>query len=129
MLSGQQPKRQDFDLYDNDDWVDPFQLGDVNDTWSIAGMKLVAHAKVDATDATPVATFSTDAGTLLIVDAAARKWRFNVAAAAVKGELPVVNSDGGNSYVYDVLLMSGDESSRSRVMFGKIKRFQGVTEV
>lgn len=102
---------------------DAFQFGLATDTWTLVGQKFRMEVKASRDDATALAAFTSDAGTIVVDDTINRIIHMNVPDTTIQSELQV------GEYVYDLVMY--DTSSppvRTILMQGKLFIRQGVTE-
>lgn len=108
---------------DNGTVQDAFQFGVPGDTsWTLApNFKMEVKASRD--DPTPLATWSTGGGTIVIDDAVQRVIHLNVPESVLQAALPVAE------YVYDLVMYDNSVPPvRTPLMQGKFIVSRGVTE-
>lgn len=123
MISPVTQAKVDISVKNNATVTDAFQFDpDGGVTWSFTGQNFLMEVKGDKDDTTPLLTFSTDAGTIVVDNAITRVIHLlmddNVLRAAL---VP-------GTYVYDFVMYSNDVVPiRVNLMGGKFRVRQGVT--
>lgn len=109
---------------DNATVQDAFQLGTVGDTsWNFTGMSFKMEVKASRDDASPLVTWTSGAGQIVVDDAVNRILHLNVPDTTVQASLPPAE------YVYDFLMLdSSTPPIRTQLMMGKFVVSRGVTE-
>jgi hypothetical protein len=113
-----------FFIQDNGTFQDALQFGTLGDTtWSFAGMTFEMSVKASRDDVTPLVTFTSGAGQIIVDDPVARVLHFNVPDTTIQADLPVA------SYVYDFIMIDGSSPPiRTPLMQGQLTIKRGVTE-
>lgn len=113
-------------LYTNDNatFQDPLQFGVAGDTsWSFAGMSFEMSVKASRDDQTPLATFFSSSGDIIVDNAATRVLHFNVPNTIIQAKLPPAE------YVYDLVMYDGSNPPiRTVLCQGCFVVEHGVTE-
>jgi len=122
----QAPTAAQVDLFEtnNATMQDALQFGVVGDTsWSFTGMTFKMEVKASRNDVTPLVTWTSAAGQIVVSDAVQRILQFNIPDSAITAALPV------GQYVYDLIMLDGSVPPiRSQLMFGHLFIEQGITE-
>lgn len=109
--------------YTNTTMQDAFQFGLSTDTWTLTGQAFRMEVKASVDDATPITTFTSAAGQILITDVINRIIQFNVPMSVIDAALPA------GTYVYDLIMYDTSVPPiRTMMMFGNLTIQQGVTE-
>jgi hypothetical protein len=104
----------------NATWGDSFQIGDPNDTsWNLIGGTFSMALKADENDTTTALSLTTTNGRIVIIDAIARIFSFNVMPTDLKSSLVPWQYD------YDLLLTLGTDTVS--VMHGTVCAELGIT--
>lgn len=112
--------RQDMVVSLNMTWQDSFQIGKSTDTsWNLIAVSLQMSLKADRNSLTPLLSMSTDNGRILIDDAVARIFTFNVSPVDLQTALVPGNYD------YDLLMVTA--TNTVPVMHGKVCVELGIT--
>ena len=103
---------------------DAFMFGTAGDTsWSFSGQTFKMDIKANKYDVTPIITFTSAGGTIVVDDVVQRILHFNVPDATIQASLPIAE------YQYDLVMIDGSTPAiRVPLMRGEIKVRQGVTE-
>lgn len=118
--------RVDFLLANNVTWDDQLQFGYPDDqTWSFAGASFLLAVNTNPgipspPGPTPLVTFSSVGGTIVVADPVLRILGMNVPDTSIQQYLPV------GCYVYDLIMVSGT-GSRDALCWGQIQVVSGVT--
>jgi hypothetical protein len=109
---------------DNATFQDAFQFGTLGDTtWSFAGMTFEMSVKASRDDVTPLVTFTSGAGQIVVDSVVLRVLHFNVPDTTIQADLPAA------IYVYDFIMLDGSSPAiRTPLMQGKLEVTRGVTE-
>lgn len=109
---------------DNATFQDALQFGTPGDTsWSFVDMTFEMSVKASRDDVTPLVTFTSGAGEIVVDDVVNRVLHFNVPDTAIQAALPVA------TYVYDFLMLDGSSPAiRTVLMQGQLGIKRGVTE-
>jgi hypothetical protein len=109
---------------DNSTLQDAFQFGVTGDvTWSFAAMTFEMSVKASRDDVTPLVTFTSDAGQIIVDDVVARVLHLNVPDTTLQADLPPAE------YVYDLIMIDGSMPPiRTALMQGHLTIVRGVTE-
>lgn len=109
---------------DNVTLQDAFRYGITGDTtWSFTGMSFEMEVKASRDDVTPLVTWTSGGGQIVVDSAVQRVLHLNVPKSAIQAALPVAE------YVYDFLMISADVPPvRTMLMQGKITIRKGVSE-
>lgn len=100
-----------------------FQFGLSTDTWQLAP-NFNMSIKMANSDVTPLASFSTAAGTIVVDDIVQRIIHLNVSEAALQAALP-----NAGQYVYDLVMFDASVPPiRTLMMQGSFYVTTGVTE-
>lgn len=112
--------RQDMVISLNATWQDTFGIGDPTDqSWSLIGVSLQMALKADRNAVTPALSISTDNGRILIDDAVARIFSFNVSPFDLQASLIP------DEYEYDLLMVTA--TNTVPIMHGKVCVELGIT--
>ena len=116
--------RVDIEIANNATFQDAFMFGTAGDTsWSFSGQTFKMDIKANKYDVTPIITFTSAGGTIVVDDVVQRILHFNVPDATILASLPVAE------YQYDLIMIDGSTPAiRVPLMSGEIKVRQGVTE-
>jgi hypothetical protein len=111
-------------IANNATWNDAFQFGIVGDTsWDLTGQSFKMELKASHNDTTPLVTFTSAGGTIVIDDLVQRVIHMNVPDTTIQASLPV------GQYVYDLIMFDGSSPAiRVQLMTGHAYVRQGVTE-
>ncbi len=103
---------------------DAFRFGVEGDTtWSFLDMTFECEVKASRDDDTPLATWTSGAGEIVVDDIVQRVLHFNIPPADIVADLPAA------VYVYDLIMISNDATPvRTMLMQGKLTVKRGVTE-
>lgn len=114
----------DITIPNNATWSDAFMFGVVGDTsWDLTGQAFKLEVKASHNDITPLATFTSAGGTIVVDDLVQRVIHMNVPDTTIVTDLPV------GQYVYDLIMFDGSSPAiRVQLMTGHIFVRQGVTE-
>jgi hypothetical protein len=114
----------DVTVANNATWNDAWQFGNVGDTsWDLTGQAFKLEVKASRNDLTPLATFTSSGGTIVVDDIVQRVIHMNVPDATIQADLPV------GCYVYDLIMFDGSTPSiRVQLMTGHLEVKQGVTQ-
>lgn len=114
----------DITIPNNATWSDAWQFGTVGDTsWDLTGQAFKLEVKASRNDLTPLATFTSAGGDIVVDDLVQRVIHMNVPDATITADLPV------GQYVYDLIMFDGSSPAlRVQLMTGHIFVRQGVTE-
>lgn len=114
----------DIVIPNNATWSDAWQFGTVGDTsWDLTGQSFKLEVKASHNDTTPLATFTSAGGTIVVDDLTQRVIHMNVPDTTITTDLPV------GCYVYDLIMFDGSSPAiRVQLMTGHITVKQGVTE-
>jgi len=114
----------DIVIPNNATWSDAFQFGVVGDTsWDFTGQSFKLEIKASHNDTTPLATFTSAGGTIVVDDLVQRVLHMNVPDTTIDTDLPV------GQYVYDLIMFDGSSPAiRVQLMTGHVFVRQGVTE-
>lgn len=114
----------DIIVSDNATVQDAFQFGTPGDTtWSFAGMSFKMEVKASRDDTSPLATFSSALGSIVVDDPVQRTLHLNVADTVLQSNLPPAE------YVYDFIMFDGSNPPiRTQLMQGRFVVRRGVTE-
>lgn len=114
----------DIFVQDNATVQDAFQFGVVGDTsWSLTGMTFKMEVKASYDDVTPLVTWTSGAGQIIVDDVVQRVVHLNVPDTVVQASLPPAE------YVYDFIMLDGSTPAiRTPLMKGKFVVSHGVTE-
>lgn len=109
---------------DNATFQDALQFGTPGDTtWSFVGMTFEMSVKASRDDVSPLVTFTSGAGQIVVDDVVNRVLHFNVPDTTIQADLPVA------TYVYDFLMIDGSMPPiRTVLMQGQLGIKRGVTE-
>lgn len=109
---------------DNATFQDAFMFGVVGDTsWNLVGQSFEMSVKASRDDVTPLVTFTSVAGAIIVDDTIQRVIHMNVSEAALNAALPC------GEYVYDLIMFDGSAPPiRTQLMQGKLFVKRGVTE-
>lgn len=109
---------------DNQTIQDALQFGTLGDTtWSFAGMSFKMEVKASRDDATPLVTWTSGGGQIVVDDAVNRVLHLNVPDTVVQALLPPAE------YVYDLLMLDGSTPPiRTPLVQGRFIIKRGVTE-
>ena len=103
--------------------LDAFQFGLTTDTWTLTGQNFKMEIKASRDDATPLITFTSGAGQIVVDDAINRVIHFNVPDTTIAAALQV------GQYVYDLIMYDNSSPAvRTMLMQGHFYVKQGVTE-
>jgi hypothetical protein len=99
-------------------------FGVVGDTsWDFTGQAFKLEVKASRNDTTPLATFTSAGGDIVVDDLTQRVLHMNVPDATIVADLPV------GEYVYDLIMFDASTPPiRVQLMLGRIFVRQGVTE-
>jgi hypothetical protein len=112
--------RQDMVISLNVTWQDSFQIGDPADqSWNLIAASLQMALKADPNSLTSPLLMSTDNGRILIDDAVARIFTFNVSPNDLQAALVP------DEYSYDLLIVTA--TNTIPVMHGKVCVELGIT--
>lgn len=114
----------DCTISNNATWSDAFMFGVVGDTsWDFVGQNFKLEVKASHNDTTPLATFTSAGGTIVVDDLVQRVLHMNVPDTTIQTSLPV------GQYVYDLIMFDGSSPAiRVQLMTGHLFIQQGVTE-
>jgi hypothetical protein len=114
----------DIIVSDNATVQDAFQFGTTGDTsWGFTGMTFKMEVKASRDDASPLVTWTSGAGQIIVDDAVARVLHLNVPDTVLQASLPPAD------YVYDFIMLDGSTPAiRTQLMQGKFTVCRGVTE-
>lgn len=114
----------DITVSDNATVQDAFQFGTAGDTtWSFTGMTFKMEVKASRDDASPLVTWTSGGGEIVVDDAVTRVLHLNVPDTVVQASLPPAE------YVYDFIMLDGSTPAiRTQLMQGKFTVCRGVTE-
>lgn len=109
---------------DNATFQDALQFGVLGDTsWSFVGMTFEMSVKASRDDVTPLVTFTSAAGQIVVDSVVTRVLHFNVPDTTIQADLPAA------TYVYDFIMLDGSSPAiRTPLMQGKLEVTRGVTE-
>jgi hypothetical protein len=109
---------------DNATLQDAFQFGTPGDTsWSFTGMSFKMEVKASRDDTTPLVTWTSGGGQIVVDDAVNRVLHLNVPDTALQASLPPA------VYVFDLIMLDGSTPPiRTQLMQGRIYIRHGVTE-
>lgn len=112
--------RQDMVISLNATWQDSFRIGDPADTsWNLIASSLQMALKAHPNDLIPQLSMSTDNGRILIDDAVARIFSFQVSPSDLQNALVP------GEYDYDLLIVTA--TNTMPVMHGKVCVELGIT--
>ena len=108
----------------NATWSDAWQFGKVGDTsWDLTGQNFKLEVKASRDDVTPLATYTSGAGEIIVDDVTQRVIHMNVPDTTIQSDLPVAD------YVYDLIMYDGSTPPlRVQLMTGCLSVKQGVTQ-
>jgi hypothetical protein len=109
---------------DNATFQDAFQFGVPGDTtWGFGGVSFEMSIKASRDDTSPLITFTSGAGQIVVDDIVNRVLHFNVPDTTIQASLPVA------TYVYDFIMIDGSTPPvRTPLMQGQLGINRGVTE-
>lgn len=102
---------------------DSFQFGTAGDTsWSFTGQSFRMDVKASRDDTSPLVSFTSLAGQIVVDDAVNRILHFNIPESAIVAALPVAE------YQYDFIMFdSSTPAVRVVLMQGELRITQGIT--
>ena len=111
-------------IQNNVTWHDQFQIGEVTDTsWDLNNKFFIMDIKTNDTDGTPLLSISSMNQQIIVDDAIARVFHFNVDDHTIRASL-----SAGSTYVYDLIMVdSVNNMARDAIMSGTLEVRQGVT--
>jgi len=111
-------------IANNVTFQDAFQFGVVGDTtWSLTGQAFKMEVKASRDDTTPLVTWTSAGGQIVVDDVVQRVIHFNVPDTAIVAGLPV------GEYVYDLVMFdTSTPPVRVLLMQGRAFVGQGITE-
>jgi len=114
--------RVDIAINDNVWWDDQFQFGDPNDfTWTLNGLTFYLSVKRSDDDVTPLVTFTSAAGQIVVQDPINRILGMNVTDTAIRAAL----AEG--KYVYDLIMVATANGQTDGLMGGELFVEHGIT--
>lgn len=115
--------RVDLTFLDSGDFEDAFQFGTEGDTsWSFTNKTFHMDIKGSTDDTTPLLSLTSGNSRIAVVDAATRVLHFHVSQADWEAALVP------GCYVYDLVMIDGDTSVRTPLMYGAIEGRRGATQ-
>jgi hypothetical protein len=114
--------RVDMTIANNATFEDAFIFDQGATGWSFTGMTFKMEIKANKYDTTPILTWTSGGGQIIVDDVIQRILHFNVSDTVIQASLPVAE------YQYDLIMLDGSTPVvRVSLMSGEIKVRQGVT--
>jgi hypothetical protein len=114
--------RVDIEIMNTTWWDDQFQFGDPNDfTWTLNGLTFYLGIKRHDEDATPIVTFTSAAGQIVVQDPINRILGMFVPDATIRANLPE------GKYIYDLIMVANSNGQTDGLMYGELSVKQGIT--
>jgi hypothetical protein len=115
--------RVNIEIANNATMQDAFMFGTAGDTsWSFSGQTFKMEIKANKYDVTPILTWTSGTGEIVVDDVVQRILHFNVPDTVILASLPVAE------YQYDLIMLDASTPAiRVPLMSGEIKVRQGVT--
>lgn len=114
------------DITISDNWTmqDAFQFGTPGDlSWSLTSQNFECQVKASRDDTSPLVTFTSGAGQIVVDDPIQRVVHFNVPMTTIQASLPPAE------YVYDFIMYdNASPPFRTGLMQGKLIVKRGVSE-
>ena len=116
--------RVDIKITDNATFQDAFQFGTTGDTsWSLTGQLFKMEVKASRDDISPLITFTSGAGQIVVDSTVLRVLHMNVSDITIQNSLPPAD------YVYDfVMYDTSVPPIRTVLMHGALMVRRGVSE-
>jgi hypothetical protein len=115
--------RANLSYLDSGDFYDAFRFGTVGDTsWSFTNKTFHMDIKGSADDDSALLTLTSGNGRIVVDDAATRVLHLYVSQADWEAALVP------GCYVYDLVMIDGDTTVRTPLMYGSIEDTRGVTQ-